>query len=91
VAVAETLLAEGFRPEDLIFAVEWAISHIPSVKSFGLVPYIMHQALRARDDEQHAEEAQREAEARIDEQLHRERKERERRWLADMRAALSVE
>jgi hypothetical protein len=72
--------------------VEWAIAHIPKVKSFGLIPYIMHQALKARDDAQHAEEAQQEAEARIDEQLHREREERERRRrLADRRAALSDE
>jgi hypothetical protein len=91
-AVAESLLAEGFRPEDLTFAVEWAIAHIPKVKSFGLIPYIMHQALKARDDVQHAEEAQQEAEARIDEQLHREREERERRRrLADRRAALPDE
>jgi hypothetical protein len=91
VTVAEALLAEGFRPEDLTFAVEWAIAHIPKVKSFGLIPYIMHQALKARDDVQHAEEAQREAEARIDEQLCHEREERERRRrLADMRASLSA-
>jgi hypothetical protein len=91
-AVAESLLAEGFRPEDLTFAVEWAIAHIPKVKSFGLIPYIMHQALKTRDDVQHAEEAQQEAEERIDEQLHREREERElRRRLADRRAALSAE
>jgi len=52
----------------------------------------MHQALKARDDAQHAEEAQQEAEARIDEQLYREREERERRRrLADRRAALSDE
>jgi hypothetical protein len=90
--VAETLLAEGFCPEDLTFAVEWAIAHIPSVQSFGLIPYIMHQALKARDDVQHAEEAQREAEARIDEQLNREREEQERRRrLSDRRAALSDE
>lgn len=38
--------------------------------SFGLIPYIMHQALQARNDAQRAEEAQREAEARVDEQLH---------------------
>jgi hypothetical protein len=88
-AVAETLLAEGFCPEDLTFAVEWAMAHIPSVKSFGLIPYIMHQALRARDDVQHAEEAQREAEVRIDDQLNREREEQERRQhLAEIRATL---
>jgi hypothetical protein len=52
----------------------------------------MHQALKARDDVQHAEEAQREAEVRVDEQLRRERDERERRrQLADKRAALSDE
>jgi hypothetical protein len=88
-AVAETLLAEGFCPEDLAFAVEWAMAHIPSVKSFGLIPYIMHQALKARDDVQDAEEAQREAEARIDEQLNRECEEQERRHdLAEIRARL---
>jgi hypothetical protein len=91
-ALAESLLAEGFRPEDLAFAVEWAMAHIPKVKSFGLIPYIMHQALKARDDAQHAEEAQREAEVRVDEQLHREREEYERRRrLGDRRAALSDE
>jgi hypothetical protein len=91
-AVAEALLAEGFCPEDLAFAVEWAIAHIPKVKSFGLIPYIMHQALKARDDVQHAEEAQREAEVRVDEQLRRERDERERRRrLAEIRAALSAD
>jgi hypothetical protein len=89
VAVAESLLAEGFRPEDLTFAVEWAIAHIPKVKSFGLIPYIMHQAFKARDDAQHAEEAQQEAEARVDEQLRREREERDRRRrIAEVRASL---
>jgi hypothetical protein len=88
-AVAEALLAEGFRPEDLTFAVEWAITHMPSVKSFGLIPYIMHQALRARDDVQHTEEAQREAAAQVDDQLRCEREERERRRrLAEIRATL---
>jgi hypothetical protein len=50
----------------------------------------MHQALKARDDVQHAEEAQREAEARINEQLTREREARERRQsVAKIRATLS--
>jgi hypothetical protein len=89
-AVAETLLAEGFNSEDLTFAVEWAITHIPRVKSFGLIPYIMHQALKARDDVQHAAEAQREAEARIDEQIRRDKAMQEkRRRLAEIRASLS--
>jgi hypothetical protein len=91
-AVADALLAEGFCPEDLAFAVEWAIAHIPKVKSFGLIPYIMHQALKARDDVQHAEEAQREAEAQVNEQLRCEREQRDRRRrLAEIRAALSTD
>jgi hypothetical protein len=49
----------------------------------------MHQALKARDDAQHAEEAQQEAEARVDEQLRRERDMHDRkRRLADVRTAL---
>jgi hypothetical protein len=88
-AVAETLLAEGFGPADLTFAVGWAMAHIPRVQSFGLIPSIMHQALKARDDVQHAEEAQREAEARIDAQLTREREAQERRQsVAEIRARL---
>jgi hypothetical protein len=91
-AIAEQLLSEGFSRQDLAFAVEWAVGTVAGVKSFGLIPHIMHQALKARDDVQHAEEAQREAEVRVDEQLRRERDERERRrQLADKRAALSDE
>ena len=49
----------------------------------------MHQALKARDDVQHAEEAQQEAEARIDEELRRERGERDtRQRLAEIRASM---
>jgi hypothetical protein len=88
-AVAESLLAEGFRPEDLTFAVEWAIAHIPKVKSFGLIPYVMHQALKARDDVQHAQDAQQEAEARINAQLSREREMQDRkRRLTEVRTSL---
>jgi hypothetical protein len=88
-AVAASLLAEGFRPEDLTFAVEWAIAHIPKVKSFGLIPYIMHQALKARDDVQHAQDAQQEAEARINVQLGREREMQDRkRRLTELRTSL---
>jgi hypothetical protein len=90
VAVAERLLAEGYRLEDLTFAVDWAVGNITGVKSFGLIPYIIHQALKARDDVQHAEEAQQEAEARVDEQLRREREARDtRRRLAEIRASMS--
>jgi hypothetical protein len=34
VAVAERLLAEGYRLEDLTFAVEWAVGNVTGVKSF---------------------------------------------------------
>jgi hypothetical protein len=91
-AIVEQLLGEGFDMQDVAFAVEWAVGHIQGVKSFGLIPYIMHQALRARDDAESAEEAKREAEARIDEQLRREQAERDRRRrLVEIRAALPAD
>lgn len=50
----------------------------------------MHQALKARDDVQHAAEAQREAEARIDEQIRRDKAMQEkRRRLVALRTSLS--
>jgi hypothetical protein len=91
-AIAEQLLSEGFSMQDIAFAVEWAVGNVAGVKSFGLIPHIMHQAMKARGDAEHAEEAKQEAEARVDEQLRRERDERERRrQLAEIRASLSEE
>jgi hypothetical protein len=91
-AVVEQLLGEGFDVRDIIFAVEWAVGSVKGVKSFGLIPYIMHQALKARGDGQGAEEAKREAEARVDEQLRREGEERDRRQrLVELRASLPAD
>ena len=88
----EQLLGEGFGIQDVTFAVEWAVGHIQGVKSFGLIPYIMHQALRARDNAESAEEAKREAEARIDGQLRHEQVERDRRRrLVEIRASLPAD
>jgi hypothetical protein len=90
--IVEQLLGEGFSMQDVAFAVEWAVGNIQGVRSFGLIPYIMHQALRVRDNAESAEEAKREAEARIDEQLHREQAERDRRRrLVELRAALPAD
>jgi hypothetical protein len=90
--IVEQLLGEGFGMQDVAFAVEWAVGNIQGVRSFGLIPYIMHQALRVRDNAESAEEAKREAEARIDEQLRREGEERDRRQrLIKLRAALPAD
>ena len=90
--IVEQLLGEGFSMQDVAFAVEWAVGNIQGVRSFGLIPYIMHQALRVRDNAESAEEAKREAEARIDEQLRREQAERDRRRrLVEIRAALPAD
>jgi hypothetical protein len=89
-AIAEQLLSEEFSMQDIAFAVEWAVGTVAGVKSFGLIPHIMHQAMKARGDAESAEEAKREAEARIDQQLRRERAEHEhKRRLAELRASLS--
>ena len=91
-AIAAQLLSEGFSLQDLAFAMEWAVGTVAGVKSFGLIPHIMHQAMRARGEAESSEEARREAEVRIDEQLHREREERDRKQrLAEIRAALPEE
>src|SRR2546428_7562609 len=59
---------------------------------FGGTKFFVPQALAAWEGRVEAEEAGREADPRTDEQLRRERGERERRRrLADMRAALSDE
>jgi len=64
-AVAARLRTEGFRLDDLTFAVEWTVQHIPSVTSFALLPHIMPQALKAHSNAQEAVAARQEAEARI--------------------------
>jgi hypothetical protein len=52
----------------------------------------MHQALRARDDTAAAEEAEREAEARVDEQFRHEQAERDRRRrLVELRTSLPAD
>ena len=91
-AVAATLRTEGFSVEDLTFAMEWAVQHIPSVTSFGLLPHIMHAALKARSTAQKAEEARREAEAQLQAHLRQQQEEQARaQRLEAFRATLSDE
>lgn len=91
-ATAATLHAEGFSVEELTFAVEWAVQHIPSVTSFGLLPHIMHAALKARSTAQRVEDAKREAEAQLQAHLSEQQEEEARaQRLEAFRAALSEE
>jgi len=91
-AVAATLRTEGFSVEDLTFAMEWAVQHIPSVTSFGLLPHIMHAALKARSTAQKAEEARCEAEAQLQAHLSQQQEEQARaQRLEAFRATLSAE
>ena len=60
-AIAAQLLADGFSVEEITFAGEWAVQHIPGVTSFGLLPYIMHHALKARHEARQAAAALAEA------------------------------
>jgi hypothetical protein len=91
-AVAATLCTEGFSVEDLTFAVEWAVQHIPSVTSFGLLPHIIHHAIKARSTAQKAEEARCEAEAQLQAHLRQQQEEEARAQRLDaFRATLSAE
>lgn len=90
-AVAARLRTEGFSLDDLTFAVEWTVQHIPSVTSFGLLPHIMHQALKARSNAQQAVAARQEAEARIEaEAAHVQAEEARAQQVDAFRATLSA-
>ena len=92
VAVAAQLLADGFSLEDMTFAAAWAIAQIPGVTSFGVLPHVIHQALKARRNAHQAAAAQREAAARLQAQGHQEQEESARRQrLEILRASLAVE
>ena len=91
-AVAARLRTEGFSVDDLTFAVEWTVQHIPSVTSFGLLPHIMHQALKARSNAEQAVAARQEAEARIQaEAAHVQAEEARAQQVDAFRATLTAE
>jgi len=74
-AIVAQLVADGFSVEEITYAGEWAVQHIPGVTSFGLLPYIMHHALKARHEARQAEAAQHEVAARL--QAHRQHQQAE--------------
>jgi Replication initiator protein A len=95
VALAQDYLTTYGR-ERSVFVVRHALEAAKAVdfpiQTFGGTKTFLPQALAAWENRAGAEEAKREEEARVDEQLRRERDERERRRrLAEMRAALSDE
>jgi hypothetical protein len=48
------LLRQGFRIEDVLYAIDWARDHITSpMHSFGIIPEIIGQALGRRDASHH--------------------------------------
>jgi Asp-tRNA(Asn)/Glu-tRNA(Gln) amidotransferase A subunit family amidase len=83
-----------YGPERSAFAVRHALEAAKAVdfpiQTFGGAKSFLPQALAAWEKRAGAEEARREADARVDNQSRRERAERERRRrLADMHALLS--
>jgi hypothetical protein len=99
-APKETALAQDYLvtygPERAAFVVRHALDAAKAVdfpiQTFGGTKNFLPQALAAWEGRAEAEEARREADARADVQLHRDREERERkRRLADRRASLSDE
>jgi hypothetical protein len=95
VALAQDYLTT-YGSERAAFAVRHALEAAKAVgfpmQTFGGTKNFLPQALAAWEGRAEAEEARREADARIDAQLHREREARERRrWLAEIRTSLSEE
>jgi hypothetical protein len=86
----------AYGPERTAFVVRYAMKAAKAVdfpmQTFEGTKNFLPQALAAWERRGEAEEARREADARIDEQRRREREEQERRqWLADRRTALPEE
>jgi hypothetical protein len=91
VAVAAQLCTEGYSIEELTFAVEWVVQHIPRVTSFGLLPHIMHHAITAQRQAQDLAAAKRAADAQVLQHLAQEQEEEARtQRLEAWRAALSA-
>jgi len=73
---AEKLL-ENYTPEEIEYAIDWAVKNIPDIQSFALIPHVIDQALKTKFEEERKKEAEKIALQRAREQEEREKREKE--------------
>lgn len=73
---AEKLLS-SYTPEEIQYTIDWAIKNIPDIRSFALIPHVIDQALKAKNNQEQQSEAKKIAIQRAKEQEERERRESE--------------
>ena len=88
---AEKLL-ENYTPEEIEYAIDWAVKNIPDIQSFALIPHVIDQALKAKIEEERKKEAEKIAVQRAKEQEEREKREKElQEKIDEIRRSLSKE
>jgi hypothetical protein len=87
------LLQQGFSLDDISFAIEWVKDHLSGqVHSFGIIPQIIGQALKDREEMRRAKEQLDRARAReVAEERRRVAEEATRRRIEEVKASLPPE
>lgn len=89
---AKKLIQEGFSLEDLDYAILWVVRTYPDTGSFDRIPHFIDQALKDREEEKKALEAQRRLRVEEEQRKAEERRiERERKRIEEVKASLPLE
>lgn len=85
-------LLTNYSPEEIECTIKWVIKNVPNIRSFALVPYVIDQALKARDSEEEEKEARKIAVQKAKEQEEREKKENElQKKINEIKSSLNKE
>lgn len=92
IAECVALLRDGFRSDQIDYAVSWLITHHPATGSFTRVAHFIDQALKEKDREQLVSELESRKTAELESQrLEEQRLEEERRQIDEVIGSLSPE
>jgi len=81
-----------YRPEEIEYAIEWAIKNIRDIQSFALIPHVIDQALKVKNEKEQEEEARKRANQEAKKQAEQEERETElQRKIDEIRNKLSRE
>lgn len=89
---AKKLIQEGFSLEDLDYAILWVVRTYPDTGSFDRIPHFIDQALKDREEEKKALEAQRRLKVEEERRRAEEQQiEQERKRIEEVKASLPSE